>query len=207
VAVVAVEVESKRTNPVLRALDSVPAKWWLGIIAAIVLGASAVFGGLDDATVASPEPRLLAAGDTFTAPELSTTVHSARITDLAPGYSLEPDVGNTYLVVTATVMNNWTTSTTSIGDLLQLEWLETETHGEADRTALVSDGSPLPQANPGVPTDVAYIWQVPVDELSPGDIVRVSIRSKTLTVDGDVTYGSYWSSPIVAARVDVEITG
>lgn len=198
-------VASKRTNPVLLALDSVPARWWLFAIAAVALAASAIFGGLDDASQADPEPPVLSPGEAFVGPQLTTTLHTAELMDVAPGYTLEPDDGFTYLVVTATVTNTSVTSTTAIDDLLQLEWLDDETKGEPDRTALVSDETPLPQANPGVPMDVAYIWQVPIGELESGDTVRVSIRSKTFVQDGDVTYGSYWAYPVVAARVDLEV--
>lgn len=201
----AVAVASNRTNPVLRALDSVPAKWWLFVIAAVVLAASAIFGGLDDATQADPEPPVLSPGQAFVGPQLTTTLHTAELMEVAPGYTLEPEDGFTYLVVMATVTNTSTTSTTAITDLLQLEWLDDETQGEPDRTALLSDGTSLPQANPGVPIDVAYIWQVPIGDVEPADTVRVAIRSKTFTLDGDVTYGSYWSDPVVAARVDLEV--
>ncbi len=204
---VAVAVASKHPSPALRLLDSVPVKWWLVLAAALILGASALFGGLDDATVAAPEPVLVGVGEPFVGPQLTTTILSTELTDVAPGYSLEPGDGNTYLVVTATVTNTWTTSTELIRDLLQLEWLDGEGTGEADRLTLVSDGTSSPQANPGVPIEVAYVWEVPEGVLAPGDVARVSIRSKSLTVDGDVSYGSYWSSPVVAAHADVEVVG
>jgi hypothetical protein len=188
VAAVAVAVASRPTNPVLRVLDSVPAKWWLFGIAALVLAASALFGGLADAGRAEVELPVLTAGEEFVGPQLTTTISSAELTDVAPDYSFEPEEGNTYLVVTAVVTNTVKKSTTSVADLLQLEWLDDDAQGVTERVALVSDGTSLPQANPGVPIEVAFVWEVPVGNVVPGD-----------------TFGDYWSNPVVAAHVDVEV--
>lgn len=189
-----------------RLIDAIPVKWWLAIVAALILAASAIFGGLDDAAPAEAETPVLSAGEPFVGPELTASLHEAWLTDLAPGLTLNPDDGFTFLVVSATVTNTWTRSTTAIRDLLQLEWIVDDTAGEPDRTALISDGTPSPQAEPGVPMEVAYIWQVPIDRVADGDTVRVAIRSKTLTVDGDVTFGSYWADPTIAAQVDLEVS-
>lgn len=203
----AVAEASKPRRRVVRLIDSVPTRWWFTVAGAAVLAVSALFGGLDDASRAAVEPPVLEAGESFAGPELTTVVHSAEVADDAPGLAFEPEEGFTYFVVTATVTNNYTVSTIVIGDLLQLEWLGGETNGEADRIFLVSDETSLPYAHPDVPMEVAYIWELPEDTVLAGDTVQIAIRSKTLTVDGDVTYGSYWSDPVVAARVDVEVGG
>jgi len=192
---------------VVKAIDSVPLKWWFTGVGVVILAVSAAFGGLADAQEVRALIPQLQPGDQFVGPELSATLHSAELTDVAPDYTIEPEAGNTYLVVTATVTNNWKESTILISDLLRLEWLKDEAEGVPSRVALLSDGTSLPQANPGVPIEVAYIWEVPLDALTPGDDVEVAIRTKTFVLDGDVTYGSYWADPVTAATVTLEVEG
>ncbi len=174
--------------------------WWLVAGAAVILGASALFGGLDEATPSAEEVPVTAVGEPIVRDEFTVIVESAQLMDIAPGYSLEPEAGNTYFVVSATVTNNWRVSTTSLGDLLRLEWAE---EPDATRTVRLIDDSPLAQANPGVPTSVAFVWEIPQAEREVGATARITVSARTLTEDGDVTYGSYWSDPRPTAYVDV----
>lgn len=187
-----------------RWIESVPTSVWLIAGAAVILGVSALFGGLDDADLSSREPPVVAADEEIARDELSTIVHSASLTDLAPGYSFEPDEGNTYLVVEATVTNNARVTTTAFTDLLQFDWLEDPL---ATRTVRLIDGSGVPQANPGIPTAVAFVWEIPEARVSTGDSVRLTVMAKSFTADGDVTFGSYWSDPRPTAFVDLEVEG
>ncbi len=177
-----------------------PLFWWFVAGAALLLGVSALFGGLDEADRSAAEPPLVPVGERIVRDEFTVVVESARLMDIAPGYSLEPEAGNRYLVVTTTVTNNWRVSTTSLGDLLHLEWAE---EPDATRTVRLIDDSPLAQANPGFPVNVAFVWEIPQGEREVGETARITVSARTLTEDGDVTYGSYWSDPRPTAYVDV----
>ena len=213
VAVVAVESEPTAAPPtttegrvrpaLIRWLAALPLRWWLTIGVALLIAASAVFGGLAEATEVRNGPVILEPGQEFVGPELTTTVTSAEITDVAPGLTLEPDEGNTYVVVEATVTNTWRVSSITFGDLLQLPWLGEEWQ-VAERTVLLSDGTIGVQVNPDVPVEVAFVWEIPRELVPTDGVIPVTIMAKSLTEDGLVTYGSYWSSPEPAALVTLE---
>lgn len=187
---------------IARWLGSIPTSIWFIVGAAVILGVSALFGGLDEADLSSRQPPVVPAGEEIVRDELTTIVHSAYVGDVAPGYSFEPEEGNVYLVVEATVTNNARVTTVTFSELIRVDQLEEPV---ALRTARLVDGSGLPQANPGVPTGVGFVWEVPEGSVSPGDTVRLTITAKSFTADGDVTFGSYWSDPQPTAFVDIEV--
>lgn len=187
---------------VARWLGSIPTSIWFIVGAALILGASALFGGLDDADLSARQPPVVPVGEEIARDEFTTVVHSAYLADVAPGFTLEPDEGNTYLVVEATVTNHGRVTTITFSDLLQLDQLEDPL---AARTARLIDGSGLPHANPGLPIAVAFIWEIPEGTVSPGDTVQLTVMAKSFMEDGDVTFGSYWSDPQPTAFVDVEV--
>lgn len=187
---------------IVRWLAAVPTSIWFLVGLGIILGVSALFGGLDDADLSARQPPVVAAGEEIVRDEFTTTVHSARLTDVTPGYSFEPEEGFTYLVVEATVTNNGLVTTISFSDLLAIDSLEEPV---ATRIVRLIDNSTLPQANPGVPTEIAFVWEVPEDAVAPGDTVRLTVNAKTFTRDGDVTFGSYWSDPQPSAYVELEV--
>ncbi|MDO7881634.1 hypothetical protein [Antiquaquibacter soli] len=189
---------------IARWLAAVPTSAWIVVGAGAVLGISALFGGLDEADLSSKQPPVVAVDEPIVRDELTIAVHSAELSMVAPDYSFEPDEGMIYLLVEATVTNNYTTTAIGLDEALRLDGTEKPT---TDRLARVVDGSSLPQANPGLPIGVVWVFQVPEDEVAPGDTVRVTVTAKSFTEDGDVTYGSYWSDPKPTAFVDVEVQG
>lgn len=184
-------------------LSNMPVGWWIVLGVAVVLGVSALFGGLDDADPTADNPPTVALGEPIVRDELTTVVQSLSVGDSALGAIGEPDEGMAYLVLTARVTNNYTLSTVTITDLFQFD--EYPDMPPYDRVVLLADDTTLPQAHPGVPIDAAWVWSIDEDMISAGDTVRVSVMAKTLTKDGLVSYGSYWSDPIATAWVDVEV--
>lgn len=189
----------------MRGLSAVPTLWWIILAVAIVLGASALFGGLDDAdTSGDSDVTTIAVGEQLVGDEFTVTVTGAQLYDAYPSEYNEPEDGNRLLVVTAKVMNNWT-EYTSLEELLGLEFLGPT--GQFTHTrVLLSDLTGNPIAIPRVPVEVAYVWEVPAGEFDDGDTVQVTIMSRTLFTDNFVTYGDYWTNPQPVAHVDVPIT-
>lgn len=200
-----VAVASKR-NWVVRLLASIPTLWWIIAAAALVLGASALFGGLDDAdSVGEITTPTIEVGEEFPAVQFTTTVTGARLYDVFPTEYSEPeDEGNRFLVVTAIVTNNYYQSTTAMDSLLRLEFLG-EDGQESRSQVLMSDLSRGPQADPRIPQEVGFMWEVADDAFAVGDTVRVTITSQTLFTENFITYGDYWVDPVVAAWVDVTV--
>ena len=201
----AVAVVASNRRAMTRWLDRVPLRWWFIAGVAVLLAISALFGGLADADRVEAGPVEVGAGTEIVGPELTTTVRSAEISSSAPGVFGEAEEGTAYLVIEATVTNTWRVSTITFTDLLQLPSLGEE-GAKAERVVLLSDNTTGVQAHPGVPVDVAFVWELPVLQL-PDSTIAVSVMAKTLTEDGDVTYGSYWSDPEPIAIVTLTVEG
>lgn len=200
-----VAVASKR-NWVVRLLASIPTLWWIVAAAALALGASALFGGLDDAdSVGEVTTPVIDVGEEFPAEQFTTTVTGARLYDVFPTEFSEPEgEGNRFLVVTAIVTNNYYQSIFGPETLLRLEFLGEEGQ-ESVRHVLMSDLSGSPQTDPRIPQEIGFVWEVANDAFVDGDTIRVSITSQTLFTENSVTYGDYWVDPVVTAWVDVTV--
>jgi len=186
-------------------LSAMPFGWWIVAGVALVLGVSALFGGLADADLSANDPPVVASGEEIVRDELTTVVASVAVGADFPGIVSAPDDGQTHLVLTATVTNNYRLSTVAITDLFQFDQIPDMP--PYDRVVLLADGTTLPQAHPGVPLEAAWVWTIDDDVIKVGDTVRVSVMAKTLTEDGLVSYGSYWSDPVPTAWVDLVVTG
>lgn len=200
-------VASRTTNVrqwMVRLLAAVPTLWWIILAAVLVLGASALFGGLEEADGAGEvDVPVLSVGDELIGEEFTATITGARLYDAYPSEYNEPEEGNRLLVVTARVTNNWT-EYTSLQELLRLDFLG-ETEQYTQNRVLLSDLTGNPIAIPRVPLDVGYVWEVPADAFDDGDTVRITITARTLFTDNFVTFGDYWTDPQPAAFVDVTI--
>jgi hypothetical protein len=188
----------------VRWLSAIPNSIWVLVGLGLVLAVSAIFGGLNDAEVAEETRPVVPAGEAIETEQFTLVVESARLSDVAPDYSFEPEDGNVYLIVEAVVTNKWTETNTTFADVLQLDWIDEPV---TSRTARTLDGSTAAQANPHLPIGVTWVWEVPEDDVEPGATVRVTALAKSFMADGDVTYGSYWFDPVPVAYVDLEVSG
>lgn len=186
----------------MRALAAVPTLVWILVGVLVFLGFAGLFGGLGTAQRQADQLPVIAVGEEHVGPQFSVAVHDATLMDVAPGFSLEADDGNEYLVVTVTLTNNYRVSTTSIRDAIALEWLDEE-YAKVERTVVVSDKTTLAQVHPGVPVDVAMVWQVPRDTIDDGEELRVSVMEASLRTNSGLTFGDYWHDPVPVAYVDV----
>jgi hypothetical protein len=187
----------------------VPTKWLVSGIVGLFLVVSAAFGGLDDA---APDPLpALAAGDTFTGAELRITVDRAVLIDSFPEQNIVPDDGKRLLVLVATVEDVWTkpaSTRPSIGaaDNLRPVGVAGIDESTAPRTvAVLSDGTEYPDLQPGVPIELAFIWDIDPDALAAGESLRVDVYDKSYLADGFVTFGERFENPVVAAYAELPV--
>ncbi|MCS5720109.1 hypothetical protein N1027_18415 [Herbiconiux sp. CPCC 205763] len=187
----------------------VPTKWLVSGLVGTFLIVSAAFGGLNDAAP-TPLP-VLAAGDAFTGAQLRIAVDRAVLIDAFPEQNIVPDEGKRLLVVVATVEDVWTkpvSTLASIGaaDNLRPVGVTGIAADSAPRTvAVLSDGSQYPELQPGVPIQLAFIWDVDRDALADGDPVRVDVYDKSYQAEGFVTFGERFDNPVVAAYAELPI--
>lgn len=177
-------------------------QWWKTALVAI-LAVAALFGGLDrvDTGVTTFEP-----GQEFDDGQYTVTVHRARlVSDLtAGGFTLAREKpGRRYLGVVVTLRNDGT-APGRVDRALELR-------GVADKkfvgVSRMSDGSRATTLGPGLEEELAYVWELPEGELTPGDSITLRVWKKSLT-EGMVIYGEHYIPSMTEyGEVTVEVMG
>jgi hypothetical protein len=189
--------------------DKLPTRWLITSVAAILLLLSGVLGGLDDAPV-EPIP-VLEAGETAPGDQFSVAVTRALLIDALPEQGITPEKGNRLLVIGATVENQRTMPVRLATDPVKPDTVvPVGVEGIASTTpamavVVVDDGTQLSPLQPGVPTDVVYVWEIMADALAADDELRVDILDRTVQGRGIITYGDRFSAPFVIASVDLTL--
>lgn len=176
--------------------------WWAWTLTAIavVAGIVALLGGFNDVPIEKlPKIEL---GESIDGTELRSTIDRVYLSPTAPVSGTEAGDGEQYLVVEATLENlTHATSTFSydavrvlLGDIVKVD---------DDPSILLElrSGDSFGELQPGLPTKVAFLWKVPLDQVSVGDdvIIGVFVRNP---VKGDPVFGdTAFSSPTPIARI------
>jgi hypothetical protein len=187
----------------------VPTRWLFTALLGLFLAASAAFGGLEDADTA-PLPRL-DVGEAFTGAQLRIAIEDAVLIDAFPEAFIEPEVeGNRLIVIRATVENVWdrpvsTYSRLGAADNVRPRGID-DMADPPLTVAVISDGALYPELQPSVPIELAFIWEVPENGVSDGDVLRVDVLDKIYIATGAVTYGERFEDPFVAAYAEVPVT-
>jgi hypothetical protein len=175
----------------------------------VFLAASAAFGGLN--TVVPPPIPVIEAGEPFTGAQLRIAVERAVLIDGFPENDITPADGNRLLVVVTRVENVWDEPAVTLGDESAAQNVRPtgvagiDAGTEPLSVAVLSDGAEYPELQPGVPVELAYIWEVAPDALGKGDTIGVDIYDKTFRAEGFVTYGERFENPFVAASTDLTV--
>ncbi|MGY4857087.1 hypothetical protein [Cryobacterium sp. AP23] len=196
--------------------DRLPTAWLLTGIAGVFLAVSAVFGGLDDAPVqAAP---VLEVGDTHVGAELTIAVSQALLIDAFPEQLLTPEDGFRLLVVRA-VVENTTTAPLRLSSVptgpVKLSGIQADTIRVAGIDGLpvatppasilvIDDGSDEAVVQPGVPVELAFVWEV-ADTVAEGDPIEVQLLDRVKISEGELTYGGLYDDPVVRATLDMTL--
>ena len=185
--------------------DRLPTKWLITGISAVLLGISALLGGLDDVpTVPIPE---LEVGEPYAALQLTVTPERATLIDGFPEQGVRPADGNRLLVVVATVENTWTdpvriATLTAEADSLLPVGVDLASEYTAPTTVIVfDDGTQVSTVQPHVPVKLAYIWEVPTGSLTDGDELRVDVLDREYRGEAATYFGDRFSDFHVAGYV------
>jgi hypothetical protein len=190
------------------ATDRVPTKWFAGILTAIFLGVTAVFGGL--ATAADDPISQLDVGASHTTDQLTIEVEDVVVVTDLPEFSLDLEPGHRAVVVLAHVTNEWTqpqraTTADGLGDTLRISIPGVEDEPPIE-IARVDDSLTTPVLQPDLRVPLAFIWSVPTVDVADGDPVEVSIFDESLYTASVVSAGRWWDFPTLAATVATSVT-
>jgi len=186
-----------------KAADRVPTGWIITGVGAILLGATAAFGGL--APAPQPKPAELSAGEHYTGSQLDMAVVSAGVGGEVRGTGFAPEEGQRTLVVVLDVTNEFTAprlarSKDTMGgvgvDGVSLEGVD---------VARTIDGSNVLEFQPGVPTRVRLAWLIDEGQVSPGDEIRVVLPDSTHYVGSFVERGDYFTDVRTGAYATVQV--
>lgn len=179
------------------------APWWAWVVAALVLAALVAWplGGWDTVERDAAQAERIAPGERHDAEQFATRIDRAEVLDVRPGSSLDPEPGVAYLAVYGTFENRTDQTYAAASDLLSVR-VGDRTLERADSQVLVADGSSSTQLQPGLPTEVAYVWEVDASAVAPGDGLQVSVIDRT-SEESLITSGTTWLFPRVGAVVDL----
>ena len=189
--------------------DRLPTKWLVTSVGAVLLGLSALLGGLDDVPP-TPIPQI-EANQPYTGERLTITAERAALIDGFPEQGVMPADGNRLLVVVATVENTWTdpvrlATLPATADTLLPVGIEFADAATAPTTVMVfDDGSTVSTVQPGVPVEVAFVWEVPSGSLAHGDEVRFDLLDRTYEGEASVYFGERFSDDFVGGYLEFTV--
>lgn len=174
----------------------------LGAVAAVLVAWP--FGAWDrvDREVARAE--VLAPGEQHVGERYASRVVAAEVRARRPGLSLDPEPGVAYLVVRGSleVRTDVTDSVDTGAWVVSAGDLEL---ASADAVVLAADDTTALTLQPGLETEVLWVWEVEDADLGPGDPVRVSVVDRTEDASR-LGRGTLWLDPRVGAVVDLVVS-
>jgi hypothetical protein len=187
---------------VLRAVDA-PLRWQLVGIAAALVAASGLFGGLERAHTA-PKVPTIEVGTGFDAGPWTVTVTGARLVPTGEPLKLETP-GDRWLAVLATVEVTADASRSDISDAVRLSGVSglRGERGEPAYVYLVRDTKTVNYLNPKLPERLAYIWEQDGSVPAP-TVVDVVVNGMTHRIDS-LSQRLEWLDPGVRARLRVPV--
>lgn len=181
-----------------------PTRWFAGIGTALFLAATAAFGGL--ATAAEPAIAELDAGETHRNDQLSIAIERAVLIDEFPDAGVFVEDGERVLAVLATVENRWIEPLAAYADSSVTASLTvTGLPASPDSVARYDDATVSPWLQPGVPAQIVFAWAVEADAIEDAQALEITLNDMTLHTGSFVANGQWWTEPVPAATVTIEV--
>lgn len=193
-------------------VEKVPTRWFVTAGAAVLLLATAAFGGLAEAPHrVVPDASV---GERIDGDPLAVTVERVVAIDALPESGIVPADGKRLLGVVAVIENTWDRPVSSgegtgARDSIRLVGVD-EVQGEpADTVALFADGTTDPDFPVDVPVEVVFFWEVDpmsISRIGDGGSLRIDVFGRTgLQQSGAVTDGVRWTGTRELARLAVAL--
>ncbi|MFS0894307.1 hypothetical protein [Microbacterium sp. 179-I 3D3 NHS] len=191
-----------------RTIDLVPTSWLITGAGAVLLAATAIFGGLEAAAV-DPIPTI-AVGEVHRGSDMEMTVTDVELQDEPGNAQVFPDgeKGERVLVVTVDVINTFdrprgSTSGSPLSpvvDGIRIDGLE-----EKGTVSRADDGLGSPMLQPDVPTRLLLAWIVGPEDFRAGQEVSLTLPDSDHYVGQSVVRGDYWENVRVGATLTATV--
>lgn len=191
-----------------RSIDLIPTGWLITGAGAVLLGATAMFGGLE--AVAAPPTPELSVGETFAGSDFEMTVIGVELSDERGQALVFPDeeTGERVLIVTVDVVNTFSSprgssnrsETSPVIDGIRIQGLD-----ELPEISRADDGTGSPVLQPDVPARLLLAWLVGPGDFGDGDEIVLTLPDSTHRVGESVVRGDYWDDVHVGARVSATV--
>jgi hypothetical protein len=149
-----------------------------GVVLALAAGALVAIplGGWDTVALQSAVVPELPAGETYHGRHFSVRVEDAWVGDATPDEFDEPEEGKTFVVLRATVRNEWREADADVTGLFDFDALAGLSGVDRmARVRLVADGTYSGLLMPGVETEVLLTWEVPSESVRAGEPIVFGI--------------------------------
>lgn len=191
-----------------QSIDLIPTSWLITGAGALLLGTTALFGGLEAAAV-DPTPSV-AVGETFAGSDFEMTVVGVELRDERGEALVFPDEekGERVLVVVVDVVNTFDEPRPSSDNKAHspvIEGIRLEGLEERPAISRADDGTGSPRLQPDVPTRLLLAWLVGPDDFRDGDEVTLTLPDSTHYVGKNIVKGDYWDDVVVGATVTTTI--
>lgn len=177
--------------------------WWLWLGAAILAAVTTVtlLGGFSEVPV--EKLPVIELGSAQPGNEVTTTITGVYLSDRAVVTGYDLDEGITSLVVTGTLLNT-TDRPSSLGRELVRVLVEDVINPDDDEPTHVVEmrnGDGISFLQPGLPIEVAWVWEVPTASVAVGDDIIVGVFER-YKIDYDPVFGdSAFTSAQPIARI------
>lgn len=193
-------------------IDRIPTGWSATIFTGLALGATAMFGGLEDAPVPPPTIVSVAAGEEHVNDALRITVQRAIVIDELSGSGSSPDddSDDRVFALVVDVESRWDRplyATTTLQSSVLAPHTELD---EFDRDAEMSvvrleDETSGVVLQPHVPETLVLSWVVPGDRYADGEPVEIALRDPELFVYTTFEHEDEWADFAEAATVSLAV--
>lgn len=191
-----------------RSIDLIPTSWLITGAGAVLLGATALFGGLEAAAV-EPTPHI-AVGETFAGSDLEMTVRGVEVRADRGDLAVFPDVdkGERVLVVTVDAVNTFGSprAATSLSTPSPvIDGILVDGIDEKANVSRVGEGTVSTWLQPDVLTHLELAWVIGPDGFRDGDEIDLTLPDSTHLVGSSVIRGDYWNDVTIGATLTATI--
>ena len=182
--------------------------WWVWTVGGLltVTGVVAAIGGFNDVPVSALP--VIELGDTTVGGEASITVDRVYLSDTVPVTGSTANDGEVYIVVMVQTEAPGPQPSLFARNLVRVlvgDLVSANTGPE--RVVEMRSGASMDFLQPGIPTEIAFAWNVPADAIDVGDEVIVGVFDQFAVFDDPLWGDTSTTGPTPIARIITEIDG